>query len=141
MKLEKSSERKYYWVLTDTESGTVCTFKAGEFNETQEFVTVGATADPSVLASIAKEMTDWLVEHHYELIYQNGEECKRSMRKYIGAQLRQIREEKGYTLRDVAKLTGIAYNHIGRIERGEYNVTLDTLALLCDALDTDLRVL
>ena len=30
--------------------------------------------------------------------------------------------------------TGIAYNHIGRIERGKYNVTIDTLAVIANAL-------
>lgn len=48
-------------------------------------------------------------------------------RECIGRQLSEAREAKGYTLRYLAKLTGIAYNHIGRIEQGRYNVTVDTL--------------
>ena len=35
-------------------------------------------------------------------------------------------------------MTGIAFNHIGRIEKGQYNVTLDTLALLADALGMEI---
>lgn len=36
--------------------------------------------------------------------------------------------------RHLAELTGIAHNHISRIEQGRYNVNLDTLAVIADAL-------
>lgn len=41
----------------------------------------------------------------------------------------------------VNKLTGIAFNHLGRIERGKYNVTLDTLAVVINALGMDLELI
>lgn len=55
-------------------------------------------------------------------------------RKYVGESIRMAREAKGLSLRQVEKLTGIAFNHIGRIERGKYNVTIDTLAVIANAL-------
>lgn len=55
-------------------------------------------------------------------------------RERIGNELRKAREEAGLTLRQLAEKTDIAFSHIGRIERGKYNVTLDTLSILAQAL-------
>ena len=65
---------------------------------------------------------------------RNINAAKQEARKYVGECIRMAREGKGLSLRQVEKLTGIAYNHIGRIERGKYNVTIDTLAVIANAL-------
>ena len=54
--------------------------------------------------------------------------------------MRAARQAKGLTLRDLADKCGLAFNHIGRIERGRYNLTVDTLAKICEALDLDIKL-
>ena len=138
--LQRSDTQPLWWVLTDTENQVVCRFREGEFNETQKFTPLNDASeyDVSKLPSIAADMSQWRADKHYELIFMSPTEAKTDTRQDVGEQLRQLREEQGYSLRDLAKLTGIAYNHIGRIEQGRYNVTLDTLAVICDALDVNI---
>lgn len=61
-------------------------------------------------------------------------------RQSVGEQLRKAREAKGWTVRDVARLTGITFTHIARIERGKYNVNLDTVAVIAAALELDIKL-
>lgn len=57
-----------------------------------------------------------------------------SHRRRIGAMVRERREKRGLSLRQLEEKTGIAYNHIGRIERGKYNISIDSLTRLGEAL-------
>ena len=134
--LQKSSEDPLWWVLTDTEAEIVCRFKEGEFNDTQKFTLLREDNeyDLNELPAIAAAMADWLRDNHHEIIFTSPQTIIRQSRKAIGQQLKEMRETKGITLRHLAKLTGIAYNHICRIEQGKYNVTIDTLAIIADAL-------
>lgn len=138
--LQKSKEDPLCWVLTDTEEEIVCRFKEGEFNETQQFTPLREISeyDVSKLPTVVAEMADWLRENHYEIVFTSPQTVIRLNRESIGRQLREAREAKGWTLRYLAKLTGIAFNHIGRIEQGKYNVTIDTLAVIADALGLEL---
>lgn len=134
--LQKSNKDPMWWVLTDTEHEIVCRFKEGEFNETQQFSPLKDISeyDVSKLPQIAAGMTDWLRDNHYEIVFSSPQRIIQESRERIGRQIKEAREAKGYTLRHLAKLTGIAFNHIGRIEAGRYNVTLDTLAVIADAV-------
>lgn len=67
------------------------------------------------------------------------EAIKISTRKKIGEQLKAARNAQGLTTRQLAEKCGIAYNHIARIEAGRYNVTIDTLSLIADALGIELK--
>lgn len=68
------------------------------------------------------------------------EVIRNEARERIGRELREAREEAGLTLRQLAEKTDIAFNHIGRIERGKYNVTLDSLSIIADALRLELTL-
>lgn len=68
------------------------------------------------------------------------EVIRNEAREKIGREIRKAREDAGMTLRQLAEKTGIAYNHIGRIERGKYNVTLDTLSILAQALGREVGI-
>jgi len=120
-------------VLTDTELGIVVTFERYKFNETQEFTTLeDMTISATELASAAKSMTDWLVENHPEVI-------ERNIRKYIGEQIRNARKAQGMTTRQLAEKCGLSHSHISRIESGRYAVTIDTLAIIGNALGMEVR--
>lgn len=126
------------WVLTDTEMQIVCKFKEGEFNDFRQFTPLEDGQDVINLARAVREMTDWLAENHYKILCSSPTLIKEQARKSLGEEIRNAREDAGFTLRDVAKMTGIAFNHISRIEQGKYNVTLDTLALIADALGMEI---
>lgn len=51
--------------------------------------------------------------------------------------VRKIRKEKGYTLDELAKLTGMSKGHLSKIERQEIMPTIVTLARISLALHVD----
>lgn len=64
------SEHPDYWVCTDQVNGIVCVFEANNFNESQKFTLLeDSTASANELASLAREMGDWLRENHYDKIF------------------------------------------------------------------------
>lgn len=56
------------------------------------------------------------------------------IRSRIGANLRKIREAQGLSLRDLEQKSGIAFAHLQKIEVGKYDVRIDTLQTVCEAL-------
>ncbi|TET16913.1 MAG: XRE family transcriptional regulator [Candidatus Cloacimonadota bacterium] len=56
----------------------------------------------------------------------------------IGTMLRGSRQKKELTQKVVAEKAGINEKHLGRIERGESNVKIKTLELLCKELEVSL---
>lgn len=139
--LEKSSERPLWWVLTDTEGGLVCCFEEGRFNDTQEFTFLeGVRINPLQVARLVNDMAQWARDTHYEILMTSPTAIKDKARQSVGEQLRKAREAKGWAVHYVERLTGIANNHISRIEQGKYNVTLDTVAVLADALGVKVTI-
>jgi transcriptional regulator with XRE-family HTH domain len=57
-----------------------------------------------------------------------------AIQKRVGATVRSLRKQKGWSQDLFADKTGLHRAHIGEIERGESNVTLQTLKILSDAL-------
>lgn len=53
----------------------------------------------------------------------------------IAVMIARLREDKGLSQRDLARITGIKQPQIARIESGDYLPTLETLMILADALD------
>ena len=62
----------------------------------------------------------------------------RKVRAVVGARLRALREEMGYTQRGLGVRAGLSGKFIGEVERGEKSITLDSLYLLSRALRTPL---
>jgi len=58
----------------------------------------------------------------------------------VGARIRAIREEQGYSLRALAERSGLSLNAISLIERGENSPTVSSLHLLATALDVSIVV-
>ena len=59
----------------------------------------------------------------------------------IHEQLASLREERGYTLRELAEKTGVNYPNISRIERGETSPSVSTLEKLLDGLDAKIEII
>ncbi|MFD2162248.1 helix-turn-helix domain-containing protein [Paradesertivirga mongoliensis] len=59
----------------------------------------------------------------------------------VRARILQIRKEKGITQEDLVQRTGFELKQIGRIERGEVNPTLSSIAAIARGLEVDLKQL
>ena len=58
-----------------------------------------------------------------------------SNREYIGKRIAEIRQAKGLSIRQLAEACGVNFANIYKIENGKYNVSIDILGKICDALD------
>ena len=59
----------------------------------------------------------------------------------LGQQVRALRRQRRLTQEQLAELAGVSLQHIGEIERGLGNPTLNSLVKLSDALDISLSEL
>lgn len=64
-------------------------------------------------------------------------EKKGPLNRRLGANLRAIRLERGFTQEGWAAHLGYDRTYVASVERGERNVTLDTLSALADQIDVD----
>lgn len=51
----------------------------------------------------------------------------------IGLRISELRKEQGWTQGELAERCGLGRSHIARIERGAYNIQIDTLSLIAEA--------
>jgi len=49
--------------------------------------------------------------------------------------LKKLREDKGYSLRELASRSGLEYSQVQRIESGKVNLAFTTVIALADGLD------
>ena len=61
-------------------------------------------------------------------------------RKRVGARLKQIREEYGWSVEQVATMACVRPATIEKIEAGVFNVPLDVLASVVGVLDSELVI-
>ncbi|MWV47142.1 helix-turn-helix domain-containing protein [Paenibacillus sp. HJL G12] len=59
----------------------------------------------------------------------------------VGARIRELRKEKGFTQEALGEKGGFHFSYIGQIERGEKNVALLNLAKIAEALEVDISQL
>lgn len=55
--------------------------------------------------------------------------------KVIGDRIRFIRNEKGYSIEELAHRSNISITHLGRVERGDRSPSLDILGKIVTGLD------
>ena len=61
-------------------------------------------------------------------------------RQRLGQRIKQLREERKLSQRELAGMADIGYPHLCRIEKGDYNVSVDILARLGTALGVELTL-
>lgn len=61
-------------------------------------------------------------------------------RERIGALLAQKRNEAGYSVRALAELAGVSYQNITKLENGKYNVSIDILSKIVNALGCEIDI-
>lgn len=65
-------------------------------------------------------------------------ENRRSIRLRVGRNVRERRLRRGFSQERLAELAGYSTKHIGQIERGDVNVSLDHLASIAASLSADI---
>lgn len=58
----------------------------------------------------------------------------------IGTQIAQLRAKRGLSIRQLANLSGVNYTNIGKLERGEYNASIEIVEKILTALDAQLTI-
>jgi transcriptional regulator with XRE-family HTH domain len=66
---------------------------------------------------------------------------KSALNQALGAAMRSARKERGYSQEAFAHRAGLARANYGAIERGEFNVTVDTIAKIANAFGVSLSEL
>lgn len=66
---------------------------------------------------------------------------KKRVQVRFGEKLRTVREQKGLTLKAVAKAAGVSESLVSQIERNHVSPAIDTLLSLADVLDINLEFL
>ncbi|ELK38870.1 XRE family transcriptional regulator, partial [Brevibacillus agri BAB-2500] len=51
--------------------------------------------------------------------------------KRLGNRIRFLRKEKGMSQEQLGELSGLHTNYVGQVERGEKNVTVESLEKIC----------
>jgi transcriptional regulator with XRE-family HTH domain len=58
-----------------------------------------------------------------------------ALQKRVGMRLRMLREKKGWSQEEFADICGLHRTYVGSVERGERNLTLNSLHTLSKALN------
>lgn len=66
---------------------------------------------------------------------------KKIARYRFGEKIRNVRERKGITLKEVAKMVSVSESLVSQIERNKVSPSIDTLLTIADALQIDLEYL
>lgn len=61
-------------------------------------------------------------------------------RTTIGLQIAEARKKRGLTQARLAELVGVDRANIGKIETGKYNVSIDILSRVCNAMDCEIKI-
>jgi transcriptional regulator with XRE-family HTH domain len=56
------------------------------------------------------------------------------IQKHLGATIRELRQKRKLSQDVFAELSGLHRAHVGEVERGESNVTVQTLKIIADTL-------
>lgn len=69
------------------------------------------------------------------------ENMSSSLKKTFGKDIRDIRSHRGFTQEQVAQTLETSTRYYAGIERGERNLTLDSIETLADALNIEVKVI
>lgn len=76
----------------------------------------------------------------YSHVMKTAREKRMKLRLLVAKRIRQIREGKGLSQEALAGIAELHRTYVSSVERGERNITVDSLERLADALDVDVRV-
>lgn len=62
-------------------------------------------------------------------------------RQKIGSAIAIFRKKRGLTIRELADKCNVTYSNISKLENGSYNVSIDILSRICNALGVEITIL
>lgn len=65
---------------------------------------------------------------------------EKGIKEQVGKLIRETRKAKGLTQKELGERIGVAESTLSRFENGEQNLTLETLARISDALETNIFI-
>ena len=68
--------------------------------------------------------------------YGLGKSAQERLRESLGRQIKILRVERGWSLKEVAAQTGISVSQLSSIERGAHMPSIESLLHLCESLGT-----
>lgn len=86
----------------------------------------------SITNEIDKGMV-WVGYYHQKAEYA-------SHRERIGKQIAELRIKRGLSTRQLAEMSGVHFSNVGKIEQGRYNVSVDILGKVVDALGAEIKI-
>lgn len=63
-----------------------------------------------------------------------------SIKEKFGQKVKQLREEKGFSIEQLANISNVDRNYISDIEKGKRNVSIEIIEKIITALDTDFTI-
>lgn len=69
------------------------------------------------------------------------DEQKQQTRDRIGQRITALRRMAGLTQEELSEMSGLQRSHIGKIEKGRYAVTLETIQAIAEALDMTVDII
>lgn len=137
MRFTLTKQHNGWWCCNDIEYHYSLRFKEQTRLEEQE-VELGKGIKPTThMATAMREMADWLIENHAELVYSEVE----YNRLRIGRRIAALRKEQGLTQGDLATASGLSQSHVARIERGMYSLGIDTLYKIAKPLGKEIELI
>lgn len=61
-----------------------------------------------------------------------------NIKEKFGQKVKQLREEKGFSIEQLANISNVDRNYISDIEKGKRNVSLEIIEKITTGLETDL---
>jgi DNA-binding Xre family transcriptional regulator len=87
------------------------------------------------IGNIPSPFVDAKAQFYVGYYHQKSEIAKCEDRVRIGKRIAEIRQEKGLSIRQLAEACGVNFANIYKIENGKYNVSVDILGKICEALN------
>lgn len=128
------------WKLTDEANGISVTWEVRKFNETQKFDTSGfdlqryGAESARIIATIITRMTDWLADNYRELVEELND------RQLFGQKMFRLRKQQGYSIRELAELSGFATNTILSIEKGKFSPRFEIVEKILSVLGAHIEI-
>lgn len=107
------------------------------------FINKAQQLNPTMLEALLTRVEKfWEHSHETDLWeWANALASDYSPRIAIGRQVAVLRNKRGLSTRQLAEMCGVTYVNINKIENGRYNVSIDILHRVCEALNCDIKLI
>ena len=92
------------------------------------------------IGNIPSPFVDAKAQFYIGYYHQKAEIAKCEERIRIGKRVAEIRQTKGLSIRQLADASGVNFANIYKIENGKYNVSIDILGKICEALNCRIEI-